>query len=113
MNSGSVPVSVDVNDEFPELNTSSTLNQHSSNGPSPTKDTPPRSWADLAGRDCATHFSADMLMLDHTPTVRPIFVNYKKVSFEGFRTPLIDIAAIVGHVVGDENVDAVQPTRNG
>ncbi len=112
LSSNNVSVAVTANSDFPPLNTPGTSKQ-SSNGPMLSKEIPPRSWADLAGRDCETHFSVDTLMLDHTPTVQPIFVNYKKVSFKGFRTPLIDIAATVGQVVGDENVDAIQPTRNG
>ncbi len=101
-------------DTFPPLSMpNAALNHPGSSHPSTTNDTPPRSWADLANKDHSAHFPSDTPMLEHTPTVRPVFVNYKKVSFEGFRTPLIDIAVAVGHAVGDMNVDAVQPTWNG
>ena len=52
-------------------------------------------------------------MMEHKPDVRRVFMNYKKVSFEGFHTPLIDVAIAVGKIVGDRNVDGIQPMKNG
>ena len=52
-------------------------------------------------------------MLEHTPQVCPVLVHYKKVSSEGYCTPLIDVVVAVGKAVGEANVDAVQPTKNG
>ena len=59
------------------------------------------------------HFQTNTPMLEHKPQVSPVFVNYKHISFEGHCTPLIDVAVAVGKVVGDINVNAIQPTRNG
>ena len=52
-------------------------------------------------------------MMEHTPQVHPVFVHYKKVSSEGYCTPLIDVAVAAGKSVGEANVDTVQPTKNG
>ena len=52
-------------------------------------------------------------MLEHKPQVSPVFVNYHQVSFEGYKTPLIDVAVAVGKVVSNANVDTIQLTRNG
>ncbi len=52
-------------------------------------------------------------MMEHTPQVCPIFMNYKKVSSEGYKTPLVDVAVAASKAVGEANVDAVQPTHNG
>ncbi len=66
VNTGNVQVSASVisTEEFPELNASGVTHQNSSSSSSlpATKDTPPRSWADLAGKDHATCFSADTLI---------------------------------------------------
>ncbi len=50
-------------------------------------------------------------MLVHKPDVAPVFLNFKQV--EGFKIPLIEVVAAVGKVVGDTNVDGVQPMRSG
>ena len=60
-----------------------------------------------------SHFQSDIPMLEHKPQVSLVFINYRHVSFEGHHTPLIDVAVAVGKVVGDVNIDAVQPTQNG
>ena len=52
-------------------------------------------------------------MLEHTPQVCPVFINYKKVSATGMKTHLVYVAIAVAKAVGEKNVDAVQPTRNG
>ena len=72
-----------------------------------------RSWSEIAGADRSQTFADNIPMLEHTPQVRPIFVNYKKVSATGFKAPLIDVAIAIAKVVSDKNVDAVQLTRNG
>ena len=70
-----------------------------------------KSWSDIVNEaDC---FVSDTLVLSHKPEVAPIFLNFQQVSREGFKTPLIEVAAAVGKVVGDINVDGVQPLHNG
>ncbi len=69
--------------------------------------------AEQTSKDCSKCFQAKVPMLEHTPQVHPVFVNYKKVSSEGYHTPLIDVAVAARKAVGETNVDAVQPTKNG
>ena len=74
--------------------------------------TPP-TWAERASKDHSKCFQSKVPMMEHTPQVHPVFVHYKKVSSEGYCTPLIDVAVAAGKSVGEANVDTVQPTKNG
>ncbi len=76
-------------------------------------DQPPHTWADKLNTEHSKCFLSQVPMLEHTLQVHPIFMNYKKVSSEGYKTPLIDVAVAVGKAIGDCNLDAVQPTHNG
>ncbi len=76
-------------------------------------DQPPRTRADKLNTEHSKCFLSQVPMLEHTLQVHPIFMNYKKVSSEGYKTPLIDVAVAVGKAIGDCNLDAVQPTHNG
>ncbi len=49
----------------------------------------------------------------HKPDIAPVFLNFKQVSREGFKIPLIEVAAVVGKVVRDTNVDGIQLMRSG
>ncbi len=85
----------------------------SRSGTKPRETTPlTKSWAEVAVQERQAHFQTNVPMLEHKPQVTPVFVNYKWISFEGQKTPLIDIAVAVGKAVGNVNVDAIQPTRN-
>ncbi len=74
---------------------------------------PKSTWAAMANKDCSKCFLSSIPMLDHTPKVNPVFIHYKRISSEGYKIPLIDVAIAAGKVVKDQNVDAVQPMRNG
>ena len=70
-----------------------------------------KSWSDIVNK--ADYFISDTLVLSHKPEVAPIFLNFQWVSREGFKTLLIEVPAVVGKVIGDINVDGVQPLCNG
>ncbi len=70
------------------------------------------SWAECLNTEHSKSFQSNIPMIEHTPQVHLIFVNYK-VSSEGYKTPLVDIAIAASKAVSEANVDAVQPTRNG
>ncbi len=70
-------------------------------------------WAERASKDHSKCFQLKVPMMEHTPQVHLVFVHYKKVSSEGYGTPLIDVAVVAGKSVGEANVDVVQPTKNG
>ncbi len=70
-------------------------------------------WLDMAAKERSQSFCDNIPMLEHIPQVCPVFVNYKKVSAVGFKTPIVNVAITVAKSVGDKNVDAVQPTQNG
>ena len=72
-----------------------------------------QSWAEPLNTEHSKSFQSNILMMEHTPQVHPIFVKYKKVSSEGYKTPLVDVAVAAGKAVSKANVDAVQPTHNG
>ncbi len=74
--------------------------------------TPP-TWAERASKDHSKCFQSKVPMIEHTLQVHPVFMHYKKVSSEGYFTPLIDVAVAAGKSVGEANVDAIQPTKNG
>ncbi len=46
-----------------------------------------QSWAECLNTEHSTSFQSNILMMEHTPQVHLIFVNYKKVSSEGYKTP--------------------------
>ena len=70
-----------------------------------------RSFAQVA--DFSKGFSPMIQSLEHKPDVRPVFLGFKHMAKEGFKIPLIQVAAAVGDIVGQRNVDAIQPIRNG
>ncbi len=76
-------------------------------------DQPSHTWGDKLNTEHSKCFLLQIPMLEHTPQVCPIFMNYKKVSSKGYKTPLIDVVVAVGKAIGDCNLDAVQPTHNG
>ena len=71
------------------------------------------SWAEFLNIEHSKSFQSNILMMEHTPQVCLIFVNYKKVSSEGYKIPLVDVTVAASKAVGEANVDAVQPTHNG
>ena len=70
-----------------------------------------KNWAELVNE--AECFVSDLPVLGHKPEVALIFLNFKCVAHEGYKIPLIEVAAAVGKVVGDSNVDGVQPMHSG
>ena len=70
-----------------------------------------RSFTQVA--DFSKGFSPMIQSLEHKPDVRPIFLGFKCIAKEGFKIPLIQVAAAVGDVVGQRNVDTIQLMRNG
>ena len=69
-----------------------------------------RMWSDVVNE--SKHFMSNAPVMAHKPDVAPVFLNFKQVSREGFKIPLIEAAAAVGKVVRDTNVDGVQPMRS-
>ncbi len=65
------------------------------------------------GVDYSKGFSSDLPSLEHKPDVCPVFLGLKQVAQEGFKIPLIQVAAAVGAVVGQCNVDGVQLMCSG
>ncbi len=72
---------------------------------------PNKTWSDIVSE--AEHFVSDQPVLSHKPEVTPVFLNFKWVAREGFKIPLIEVAAVVGKVVGDAHIDGIQPMRSG
>ena len=73
--------------------------------------TPRKNWAELVNE--AEWFVSDLPMLGHNPKVAPIFLNFKCIAWEGYKIPLIKVAAAVGKVVSNSNVDGIQPMHSG
>ena len=69
-----------------------------------------RSWSDVVNK--SEHFVSNVPVMAHKPDIAPVFLNFKWVSREGFKIPLIEVAAAVGKVVRDTNVDGVQLIRS-
>ncbi len=63
--------------------------------------------------DFSKGFSPNFHILEHKPEVQPVFLGFKRVAREGYKIPLIQVAAAVGDVVGKQNIDAVQLIKSG
>ncbi len=61
----------------------------------------------------ASRFHEAIPSVEHRPEVHPVFLNFKRVGKEGHKIPLIQVATTVAKTVGEKNVDAIQPMRNG
>ena len=72
---------------------------------------PRKNWAELVNE--AECFVSNLPVLGHKPEVAPIFLNFKHIAHEGYKIPLIEVAAAVGKVVSDSNVDGIQPIHSG
>ena len=72
---------------------------------------PRKNWAELVNE--AEHFVSDLPVLGYKPEVAPIFLNFKHIACEGYKIPLIEVASALGKVVGDSNVDGIQPMHSG
>ncbi len=70
-----------------------------------------RTWSDVVNE--SERFVSNVPVMAHKPDVALVFLNFKQVSREGFKIPLIEVAAAVGKVVGDTNVDGLQLMRSG
>ena len=70
-----------------------------------------KTWSDIVSK--AECFVSDQPVLSHKPEVAPVFLNFKRVAREGFKIPLIEVAAAIGQVVGDAHVDSIQPMLSG
>ena len=68
-------------------------------------------WSDIVNE--AERFISGLPVAGHKLEVAPIFLNFKQVAREGFKIPLIEVAAAVGRVVGDINVDGIQLMQSG
>ncbi len=58
-------------------------------------------------------FSPNFHILEHKLEVQPMFLGFKRVMREGYKIPLIQVAAAIGDVVGKQNIDAVQLMKSG
>ena len=71
----------------------------------------PMSFAQIIANPSGSHESIPSV--EHRPEVHLVFLNFKRVGREGYKIPLIQVATAVAKTVGERNVDAVQPMRNG
>ena len=73
---------------------------------------PINTWASLVGKNNPTLFEGTAA--EHVSQVRPIFLAYKRVSWEGHRIPIAEVASAVTQAVdGADQIDGIQAMKAG
>ncbi len=72
----------------------------------------PDTWASITGKQYYSLFTGTAL--DHVSQVHPIFVAYKKVSWDGQWIPISEVASAVAHAVENaDQIDGIQAMKSG